>query len=770
MKTQPQNKPTALRFRRWSRAGYAIFRSLGNVVTIGCLHAQATDQEQLKAGIILWDGTTDTRMLPSSDDNPVDDELLLTQPSALLLSLVQPHEQAAAACEKASNVDTNSYTGGCCIIDLQQPLFYYPFNMKKIFLGVVLALASMTGTVCAQNQNDSLAVNLNQVSVNARRNQLYSQLGRVVTIIEQEQIRRSAVQSIDQLLDYVAGVDVRQRGVNTTQADISVRGGTFDQVLVLLNGVNITDPQTGHFNLDIPLNISDISRVEILQGSAARVLGPNAFSGAINIVTETGGKKSLRAELTGGSFNTFGQSVAGTIGNEKLSTFATLTHKSSSGYMHYTDFDLSNAFIQSVLNTESAGKFSLQIAGQLKDMGANGFYSLKYPDQREANKTLLTALDWQYNKGNFSLDAQASWRSHYDRYELVHNTPTGALGYKYHLSNVLNGKVNGSYRWMAGKTTLGVNVRNEHIYSSSLGIKMTNDSVQNIFDKDIYYKYSYNRTVYSAMLDHSVKLGKWYLSAGLAASYSEDFSTRLYGGFDLGYMLNEQVKLYVSGNSATRLPTFTDLFFANAVQQGNPDLKPETSKVAEVGVKMNKTNWTLNADVYYRHGNNVIDWVKTSSTSSKYVSMNLSEVNATGGDITAEYRFDRLFIRKFSVAYSYLTLDKSVEGFDSKYALDYLRNKLSVGLNHQIAGNVSAGWNATYNDRAGTYDANTVIGAPSAITHYKPFWLLDLRILWNMKKLDVFADANNLLDKKYADYGGLTQPGINFNLGLRLKL
>ena len=244
--------------------------------------------------------------------------------------------------------------------------------------------------------------------------------GRVLTVIDKAEITRSAVQSFDQLLDYVAGVDIRQRGTNTTQADISVRGGSFDQVLVLLNGVNITDPQTGHFNLDIPLNLSDISRVEILQGSSARVLGPNAFSGAINIVTGSSAKKALNAELTGGSFNTFGESVSGNVGNDKLNTFASVSHKSSAGYMANTDFDLSSAFIQSVLKTNNAGKFDLQLAGQLKDFGENGFYSLKYPNQREANKAFFTALDWGLSKGNFSYSAQASWKRHYDRYELNH--------------------------------------------------------------------------------------------------------------------------------------------------------------------------------------------------------------------------------------------------------------------------------------------------------------------------------------------------------------
>src|ERR1035437_6020266 len=242
--------------------------------------------------------------------------------------------------------------------------------MKKTFIlfsFFLLAISSLK----SQEKTDSVAVNLSELQVNAKRNKLYSEMGRVLTVVDKAQIARMPVQSIDQLLDYVSGIDIRQRGTNGTQADISVRGGSFDQVLVLLNGVNITDPQTGHFNLDIPLNLSDVNRVEILEGSSARVLGPNAFSGAINIVTESSDKKALNAQLTAGSFNTFGQSISGSLGTDKFHSFASVSHSSSGGYIPNTDFDLSSAFVQSVLKIKNVGKFDLQLAAQLKAFGAN---------------------------------------------------------------------------------------------------------------------------------------------------------------------------------------------------------------------------------------------------------------------------------------------------------------------------------------------------------------------------------------------------------------
>jgi len=640
--------------------------------------------------------------------------------------------------------------------------------MRKISISTVLIFICLFQGLLAQQKSDSVSVNLSELQVNANRAKLYSEMGRILTILDKTEISRSAVQSIDQLLDYVAGIDIRQRGTNTTQADISLRGGSFDQVLVLLNGVNITDPQTGHFNLDIPLNLSDVSRVEILQGSSARVLGPNAFSGAINIVTESNEKHALNAELTGGSFNTFGESVSGSIGNDKLHTFASVSHKSSAGYMVNTDFDLRSAFVQSVLKTRNAGKFDLQLAGQLKDFGENGFYSLKYPNQREANKALFTALDWSLSKANFSYNAQASWKRHYDRYELNHGA---VAGYKYHLTDVTGGKLSGSYKSKFGKTTLGLNVRNEHIFSNSLGLAMSSpDSVVNPFESNFYFKKSYNRTVYTGMIDHSVNIGKWFVSAGIASSYSEDFKSTTYGGFDIAYSITHDVKVYASANSASRLPTFTDLFFSNPAQQGNPALKPEQSKTIEFGTKINQKNWSLNADVFYRKGENVIDWVKLNSSSAKYEAMNLSSVNALGGDFTVDYRFSDLFIKKAAFSYSYLNLDKAAVGFDSKYALDYLKHKITLTVDHAVFKKLSASWRLGYFDRSGSYDANTVIGSPAKLTNYSLYTNLDCRLLWNDKHFDVFGDVNNIFNTKYADYGGLTQPGANFNVGVRLKL
>jgi iron complex outermembrane receptor protein len=645
--------------------------------------------------------------------------------------------------------------------------------MKKSIISFSILILLSVQLLVAQQKKDSTLIQLSDIEVSANSKKLYSEMGRILTIIDKAEISKSAISSLDQLLDYVAGVDIRQRGTNSIQADISVRGGSFDQVLVLLNGVNITDPQTGHFNLDIPLNLSDISRIEILQGSSARVLGPNAFSGAINIVTENNAKHALNAELVTGSYNYFGQAVSGNISNDKVNTFASISHKSSSGYMEFTDFELSNAYINSVINTKNVGKFNFQLAAQQKGFGANSFYSLKYPNQYEATKTFLSSGNWSMTKDKLIIVAQTSWRRHFDRFELYRDSITvkpSKYTHNYHLTDIINGKTSASYLSNFGKTTIGIDIRNEHVFSNKLGLTM--DSMAVPFETNKFYDKSYNRLVSTVIIDHSVSLGNWYMSMGAASTYCKDFKFSNYGGIDFGYSFNEDIKVYASANSATRLPTFTDLFLVSSVQKGNINLKPEQSKTVETGMKINKAQWKLNFAVFYRMGLNVIDWIKPESSSIKYEASNLAEVNTTGGDLGAEYSFKESFLKKIAVSYSYLQMDKKAEGFDSKYALDYLKHKAIIKIDHRIWYKLSASWNAGYFVRSGNYDANTnpAVGSLAQITDYKPYFMIDSRLLWSTYQFDIFADANNILNENYADNGGIPQPGRTINVGVRLKL
>lgn len=131
------------------------------------------------------------------------------------------------------------------------------------------------------------------------------QSARIVTVLQRQDIEQAGVQSINDLFKLATGVDVRQRGGFGIQSDISIDGGIFDQITILLNGVNISNPHTGHLAADFPVSISDIERIEVLEGAASRVYGGQSFGGAINIVTRHEQETTLEAGAQGGSFGTF---------------------------------------------------------------------------------------------------------------------------------------------------------------------------------------------------------------------------------------------------------------------------------------------------------------------------------------------------------------------------------------------------------------------------------------------------------------------------------
>jgi vitamin B12 transporter len=224
-------------------------------------------------------------------------------------------------------------------------------------------------------------LDLEEVIISAQRAPIiYSQLSRHVTTINEDEIQLMPVSSLDEILENFSGIDVRQRGANGIQSDISIRGGSFDQNLILLNGVNISDPQTGHHSLNLPIDLNSIERIEILEGPGSRVFGPNAFSGAINIITNQSDKNYTKAGFTAGDFGLFSGNLVSSIKLKKTKQFISFSKSRSNGYIKNTDYEQNNIFYN--LNYGSdIGKIDFQIGYTDKEFGANSFYTPQYPDR-----------------------------------------------------------------------------------------------------------------------------------------------------------------------------------------------------------------------------------------------------------------------------------------------------------------------------------------------------------------------------------------------------
>jgi vitamin B12 transporter len=618
-------------------------------------------------------------------------------------------------------------------------------------------------------------IDLDEIEISADQPVPWAGNAGFVQMTEQREINASPSRSLDNILETLAGLDVRQRGNDGIQADLSIRGGTFDQVLILLNGINITDPQTGHFNLDVPVDLESIRRIEVLQGSSARIWGPDAYSGVINLVTEPEAfnrGKRLKTHFSYGSYGHFsGNGIFDFNGNNWHSRFS-ISRKQSDGYRKNTDYDLFNTHFQTSFTSTGGDHFLFQAGYQQKAFGANSFYSLAYPNQFEQTKTLFTALNWQKKIGKTVLSALGSQRIHHDRFELFRNAENAAAwytGHNYHLTSVTSGNLLLVQQNHLGKTYVGIDFRNEHILSNVLGLIKATPSADPFDESGIFTK-SKNRSNGRLFADQRVYLGDWTLAGGLSGNLNSDFGTYFTGGIDVGYRLTENLQCQFNWNKAYRLPTFTDLYYQSATQISNPDLKPEQSFTYETGVKYENGHIKASFTAFYRLGENTIDWVKQPD-SIKWMCRNETVINATGADLMVEYRNLKGLIKGLQLSYSALNMDKKASGYDSKYALDYLRRKINLRLEHRIletktVGSITATWNLSHQDRAGSYsDFSTGI-----LTEYEPFSLFDLRLNWQKEKIGIHLDGMNLFDVRYADFGGLDQPGLSLYLGIHLTL
>jgi vitamin B12 transporter len=607
----------------------------------------------------------------------------------------------------------------------------------------------------------SMKYDLDEVEVNAQKAPVvFSQVARIVSVISREEIEAAPVQSIQELLEYALSTDVRQRGAFGVQADISVRGGSFDQTLILLNGVNISDPQTGHYSLDLPVSLKNIQRIEILEGPAARVFGPNAFSGVINIITSAEGQTNLKFDISAGQHKLSDLNLSGNLSNKSWTQFIAFNRIASDGYIDNTDFKTFNAFYQ--LKAElKPGTINFQLGRTDKDYGANSFYSATYPNQYEKTKTTFASVKFETGI-NFHISPTLYWRRHQDTFELFRdNPPSWYTGYNYHLTDVFGSKLDGWFSWKSGKTAFGAEIRSENIWSNVLGNDLTTP-IEVPGESGQYFTKSYSRTTISYFAEHSVYLKNLSISAGVMANHISDlgFGWKIYPGADVSYEFINHFKLYGSANSTLRMPTFTDLFYTGPTNTGNPDLKPEKSTTVEGGIKFSSRGIDGHADVYYRKGKNLIDWVREND-SGKWKTQNLTSINTTGFEFCTNIFPERIWkkhviVTKFGVNYAYSQLEKGTNDLLSYYVLDNLKHKLDVNLEHKIWKNLRGSWRITYQDRN---------GQRTQTESYQPIWQVNTRISWKTRVTEIYAMASNLFDKKYYDLSTIEQPGRWISFG-----
>ena len=619
---------------------------------------------------------------------------------------------------------------------------------------------------------------LDEVSVTGSRAPLTrAQAARMVTVLERADIQAAPVQSVNDLLKYVASVDVRQRGPIGAQTDISIRGGNYEQITILLNGINICDPQTGHNAFDFPVDISEIERIEVLEGPAGRVYGTSSLLGAINIVTRPRPTSSVSAHIEGGSYGYLSAGARANVASGKWNNQLSGSYSRSDGYQRNSagglnsDYSGGKAFYQGTYDDDIVS-VSWHAGLSTKDFGSNTFYGAKWDDQFEHTLKTHTALQAETKKGSFHLKPSIYWNHSYDRFELFRDAAE-KYPFNYHRTDIFGVNLNGYFDWILGRTAVGAELRNEDLLSGNLGEPL--DNSHHISGTDRYYDHDINRTNISFVVEHNILLRRFTLSAGLVAVKNSwnGMNMKVYPGIDASYRIGDSFKIFANYNTSLRMPSVTELYYSVGGHVADKNLKPEEISSVEAGVKYADHGITTQASVYHNNWKNMIDWIRNTADGpdAPWQSVNFTEVKATGFQAQLTLNFRQIvptqrILKSFNASYNYLFQDKDIDSsVESKYSLEYLRHKLVANLQLNIVSRLDLGINFRWQDRRGIYT-----DFDGTVKEYSPYSVVDARLSWTAPKYKLYLEANNIFDKTYIDYGCVPQPGTWLIAGLSVEL
>ena len=578
---------------------------------------------------------------------------------------------------------------------------------------------------------------LKEIIITSTRIELpFKKDSRTMTIINAETIQNSAATNVADLLQQVAGVDIRRRGTGGAQADLYIRGGGFDQTLLLIDGIKMDDAQTGHHSLNAALPIEVIERIEIIKGPAARVFGQNAFTGAINIVTKKQLKNPVAINAERGSFGQTNASA--TIGkvysnSEFIAHIGALT---SDGYRNNSDYTNYNYFLKGTFNKN---KQPIEMIATFfdKKFGAENFYTTNPTfNEYEETQNSLVGFSTTFQTEKFKIKPRIYWRRGQDIFLLRRNNP--AFYRNLHITNKVGFETNASYNSNMGITGFGVDVSRVSINSNNLG--------------------EHHRIMANVFLEHRFQFfdNQLDITPGVAITYFSDFKFHAFPGIDVGYQLSESIKIYGNLGTTYRIPTYTDLFYRDPVTIGNPDLQPVEAFSQEIGMKFNRGYFSGSMAFFNRDANNLIDYIRPNTSQTIFTATNITEVNTKGFEFDANYNFKMVgFTQTLSVGYSFLDdtiLEQNKEL--SRYSLNTLRHHFTTRFSSKILKNLT----------------QNIIYKHAERTTGQSYNVWDASIVLTLSEIDFTFTANNIFDSDYIESGFVPMPGSNVLFGMRFKM
>ena len=572
-------------------------------------------------------------------------------------------------------------------------------------------------------------------------------LVRTVNVLTEEDIERAPARSAAEMLQSVPGVVVSQRQQYGVQSDLTIRGSTFDQVQMLLNGFDVSDPQTGHHLMNLPVGKHDIARMEILPGQGSVLYGAGAFGGTVNVVTRrpadrTGGE----AAVMGGGNGTWGArgslDVAGngtTAGRISVDRFRT------DGYDVLQD-DGTEAWGGNDADTWSTtgrlvsgkpgGELDLFGGYAAREYGALDFYA-PFPSTERTRTLFLSGLYRADMGDRLTVEPRVFFRRHEDRFILFRDDPDAYTND--HLTRKTGAELRGIVD-LGRQQALAVSLEGVYEDIDSRGLRSGNWG-------EALGQHVRRRGSASLEVDDNGGSLRWQV--GGRVDVRNDYSPQFAGTGAVSYDLTGAVTTRGSIGSVYRIPTFTDLYYRDPVNAGNPDLKPEEGWTWDLGLEINQGPWSGNAAYFERYETNRIEWARPVGDTVWRV-LNIAEGTVRGVETGAAWRHGRG--HRVGVGWTWLENENELApGFEGKYTLLVPRHVLTAQGTAVLPLNLS--WTIS-----GRYLEHT-----DGPDDFKHIFVLDSRLDWkNRAGWFAAVTGTNLLDRRYEEVPGVQMPGMLF--------
>jgi iron complex outermembrane receptor protein len=521
--------------------------------------------------------------------------------------------------------------------------------------------------------------------------------------------------SLEEIIDYSSSIDLRKRGSFGIQQDVSLRGSIFEDTNIFLEGIKINDPQTGHFNLEIPLTSADLEKIEIFKNIQA-----------INFSLKKPKERGIIFRNFFGEYALWENLFSFNFPLKEIKNRLSFEHKISSGSRQDTDFEIYNFSFQSFLEKEEK-EVEFLFSSTKRDFGADKFYATNYPFEEEHINQRFSFLRIKTQGNNFSFQNIFYARRHQDKYILNRHNPPFYTNYHTTYIYGLKSEID-FYR----DFFIILEAKREKITSTNLG--------------------NHRRLNKGISLGlKNKKLNKFLINFLFSLSYYESWRYLDEYHLRIDYLLKDNLNLKFSFVHLWRIPSFTENYYSSPSNKGNPSLKVQKTNNFEIGIDYQKNNLNLGVDIFYRKQFHTIDWVKNNA-SNPWQAENIGKLGVYGGDFYFEVDLPFKFLKSFSLFYTYLDLDRDNPYNFSKYVFDYLQHKIINSLSLEFFGF--------------SFNFFTNFSHP---VNRKKFTTFDLKITKKIKNFKLILEGVNIFNEDYEELSRIEGIPRWFKIGIEYQ-